>query len=203
MKKLVEGVGINDANYEVCPRINGKVKWCPFYVTWVGMLKRVYSKKYHLKRPTYLGSTMCKEWLKFSSFKAWMEKQDWKGNALDKDIIVRGNKEYSPDYCMFVSLEINNILATNSSNRGSWPLGVCWHKSGKKFMSQCKINGKQTYLGMFSTPEEAHFHWQKFKILSIQSACNSTLNNILIECLSKAANKIQNDADKSIETTFF
>lgn len=28
-KKFVYGWGINDANYVVCPRIDGKIVWCP------------------------------------------------------------------------------------------------------------------------------------------------------------------------------
>ena len=76
--KLVSGVGINDADYEVQKYtvVSGKRKriWiCPYYITWTHMLQRCYSEKSQLKHPTYKGCTVCDEWLIFSNFKTWME----------------------------------------------------------------------------------------------------------------------------------
>lgn len=94
-KVLVCGVGINDATYSVY-RYKGsagsqKRIWaCPFYRTWGTMLGRCYSDKFHEQNPTYVGCTVCDEWLTFSKFKAWMETQDWKDKQLDKDILVPG-----------------------------------------------------------------------------------------------------------------
>ncbi len=34
--------------------------------------------------------------------------------------------------------------------------GVCWHKLGKKWMAQIKVDGRHIYLGLFETAEEAH-----------------------------------------------
>lgn len=72
MKKLVYGVGINDANYVVKPTINGKQQWCSFYQAWTGMLERCYSAKWQAKSPTYIGCMVCEEWHSFMSFRAWM-----------------------------------------------------------------------------------------------------------------------------------
>lgn len=51
--------------------------------------------------------------------------------------------------------------AQNGANRGN-PLnnasgykGVTWHKVGKRWQSQIKVNGKRKYIGLFKTKEEA------------------------------------------------
>ena len=93
-KRLVFGVGINDSDYEVYKyeTINGKRKatWkCPYYERWVSMLRRCYSPRSLEKYPTYKGCTVCEEWLTFSTFKKWMENQEWEDRHLDKDFPCR------------------------------------------------------------------------------------------------------------------
>lgn len=120
--KLVCGVGINDADYVTQKwehhgyDANGKqiqtLVWkCPFYNAWVNMLSRAYSVKTLKRQPTYEGTTVCKEWHTFSVFRTWMEKQEWEGNQLDKDLLVQGNKEYNPETCCFLPQTINNFIA--------------------------------------------------------------------------------------------
>lgn len=60
-------------------------------------------------KPTYEGCTVCDEWLYFSNFKKWFDENYIEGFQLDKDIIIRGNKVYSPQTCCFVPKEINII----------------------------------------------------------------------------------------------
>ena len=176
-KKLVRGVGINDAGYVVRVREcteerypNGakksKLVWgCPYYGRWIDMLRRCYSKKFHEKKPTYLGCTVCKEWLTFSSFREWMITQDWKGKELDKDLLFEGNKMYSPETCVFVSREANVFVVTRGKSRGKYLIGCYWNKSKKKFQALCcnPFTKKQEYLGLFDTELEAHLAWKKRK----------------------------------------
>ena len=79
-KKLVYGIGINDADYAVTEwetiEVNGKRKkklvWgCPYYRTWKDMLRRCYSTKFQETNPTYIGCSVSDEWLTFSVFKSW------------------------------------------------------------------------------------------------------------------------------------
>lgn len=42
------------------------------------------------------------------------------------------------------------------SNNTSGYTGVSWHKATQKWSANIKLNGKQTYLGVYDTPEEAH-----------------------------------------------
>ena len=175
-KKLVYGVGLNDADYVVQKKetigyVDGKRKqklvWkCPFYRVWKDMLTRCYSDKYQEKRPTYIGCTVTEEWLTFSVFKDWMEKQNWKGNQLDKDILFEGNKVYSAETCVFVTGMVNSFTIDCGVARGEWLIGVCWSKAAEKFQSQCRnpFSKKVEHLGYFTCEQQAHEAWLKRKL---------------------------------------
>jgi len=175
--KLVHGVGVNDADYAVQPRgPDGKGRMCLYYQAWKDMLTRAYCQKYHAKRPTYVGVTVCEEWHSFMAFRAWMETQDWEGKHLDKDIIVPGNKVYSPATCAFVSLHINSLLTDSAASRGEWPIGVGRVKALNKFHARVRENGKQRHLGLFTTPEAAHLAWRKAKARVVRTAARECDN---------------------------
>ncbi len=167
-KNLVYGVGINDANYvvkkfEATGYVDGKKKqkqtWiCPYYQTWKHMLMRCYSSKYQESRPTYKGCTVSEEWLTFSTFKTWMEKQDFEGKQLDKDFLFEGNKVYSAESCVFVTGVVNSFANDQRAKRGEWQLGVGWDKRRGKFRSRCRnpFSKGEDYLGYFTCEQEAH-----------------------------------------------
>lgn len=175
-KKLIYGVGINDAGYAVMKReeagyVDGKRKrklvWaCPYYKTWKSMLERCYSTRAPEKYPTYRSCNVSKEWHTFSNFKAWMEKQDWEGKSLDKDLLIEGNKIYSADTCVFVTQMVNNFITDRRAARGKWLIGVSWDKGKNKFLSRCcnPFTGKTENLGRFTSEQEAHNAWRKRKL---------------------------------------
>lgn len=159
-RSLVCGVGVNDV--EEPTRINGKQ--CKIYKTWKDMLRRCYDEKSIKKCPTYAGCTVCEDWLLFSNFKAWMTQQDYQGKQLDKDILIEGNKVYSPDNCCFVSKQTNTFMLDSGKARGKYLIGSCFHKGGNKFASYCKYpSGKLIHLGLYRTELEAHLAWKKKK----------------------------------------
>lgn len=162
---LVYGIGLNDADYTVNPANNVKRECCPYYEKWKNMLERCYSKKYQLKNPSYIGCSVCSDWLVFSNFKKWMENQDWEGKSLDKDLLVNGNKIYSPETCVFVDERVNNFTTGCASNRGNWPIGVSFRKDFGKFQARCSndFTKKNEHLGFFSCPSEAHLAWKRRK----------------------------------------
>ena len=169
-RSKVCGVGTNDAEYKVSiyTYADGKQKliWeCPFYRTWVRMLDRCYSDKYHEKRPTYIGCNVCEDWHTFSNFRSWMEQQDWENKQLDKDLLKVGNKEYSPDNCVFVPKIVNSFLIDCGNSRGEYPIGVYLNKVVKKFQAQCSnpFTGKREHLGMYHCPDQAHLAWKRRK----------------------------------------
>ena len=164
--KLLHGVGVSDADYFVTKKENGKQVWrCPYHQTWKSMLMRAYSDKYKQKNPTYQDVTVCEEWHSFMRFRAWMEKQDWEGKELDKDILFEKNKIYSPNTCVFVDGVVNNFLNDQAAARGEWPIGVYWNEQKQKFISQCNnpFTKEKEYLGYFHCPNQAHRAWKKRK----------------------------------------
>ncbi len=170
--KYFYGVGINDADYAVRPKINGKVVPCPFYVAWTNMLSRCYNDGCHKNHPTYIGCTVDSEWLSFNSFKSWMIEQEWEGNALDKDLLIQGNKVYSSLTCIFVNEPINKLLNTRAAKRGLYPIGVKVHRTSGRYEAQCKAFGKFKHIGTYDSPEEAHQAYKKFKYKYIAEIAN-------------------------------
>ena len=164
-RKPIYGIGINDADYIVTYKNYATKKriTCPYYRRWFDMFRRCYSTKYHIKKPTYIDCTVCDEWLVFSKFKSWMIHQDWHVMELDKDLLFPGNKIYGPEFCIFISQELNTLLVDSAASRGQYPLGVNLHKITGKFVSQCSVNGERKHLGLFDSPELASLAYRRYK----------------------------------------
>ena len=172
-RKLVCGVGINDADYVVQQLVDGKHVVCVFYSTWKSMLRRCYSAKSQAIHTTYVGCSVCDEWLTFSNFKKWMGAQDFEGKELDKDIIVSGNKVYSPDACVFVTQSVNSLLTDHGAARGKYKQGVCWNKRDKIFTAQFMVRGKLKYLGRYDTEQEAYAAYVAAKSAHIREVADT------------------------------
>lgn len=67
MKSKVYGVGINDYTGRIW--IDGKT--INSYQVWINMLMRCYDYKFQNRNTTYIGTTVCDEWLYSSKFKKW------------------------------------------------------------------------------------------------------------------------------------
>lgn len=161
--KLVHGVGINDSTYLVTQMVEGRQVICPYYNRWKAMLERCYSNKSLLKYPTYIGCTVDISWKKFTTFRLWMEKQNWKGMHLDKDILIQGNKVYSEATCLFVSPAINGLLCCTTIHTGDYPTGVHLHKKNDTYRAMLNKSGTRVHLGLYNTPVEAHLAYIKAK----------------------------------------
>ena len=197
MSKLVFGVGVNDLDYrthvyEELPKNGGRrvqkpVFICKYYTAWTNMLRRCYSKKYLESYPTYIGTSVCSEWLSATAFKKWMEKQDWQGKCLDKDIIVPRSKLYSPETCAFVLQATNNFVTARDASRGDYPTGVTLYKPTGRYLARCgnPFSGKNENLGYFSTPEEAHEAWRKRKDDLAQRVAAKESDPRVVEALQK------------------
>lgn len=187
MRKLLYGVGVNDAWYNVTCTFNGKVEKCPYYERWQSMLSRCYSLHYLSRKPTYKGCSVIDEWKVFSNFRKWMEKQDWFGKHLDKDLLVVGNKVYSPSTCVFISLSLNNLLLDSKNSRGKYPQGVYWNKGNSKYMARCYNKGRQEFLGYFSCVKQAEIAYckKKSEVILTESACLPEDQSNLQEALAE------------------
>lgn len=134
---------------------DGIVRNNPAYSSWHRMLERCFSDKLKEKYPTYINVTCCDDWLNFSNFLKWYEKEAREDYELDKDILFKNNKLYSPETCCFIPSELNKILTRSDESRGKYPLGVHYHKRIDKFAATVRYNNVPISLGYFSTVEEA------------------------------------------------
>lgn len=133
------------------------------YSLWRSMILRAYGERYHKLRPTYRDVEVCNAWLNFQNFTEWFYSQkfsravDEVGNfyALDKDILVKGSKLYSPDTCSFVPRDVNALLVKRDKKRGDLPIGVRYNKTGKRFCVGLSYFGKSITLGIYDSLESA------------------------------------------------
>lgn len=170
---LVLGLGYNDFKYP--SKISGKTSM--EYSTWHGMIERC-TQKYWDKRPTYTDTTCSENFKSYSFFYEWRNSQvgfntvDENGKSwhLDKDILIKGNKIYSEDTCVFVPLVLNALFTKRHNQRGEYPIGVYWKKKNNQFCVQCADgSGAQQYLGLFSDYSEAFKVYKDFKEKRIKS----------------------------------
>lgn len=137
------------------------------YKRWIGMLKRCYSEKELYRCPTYTDCSVCEEWHLYSSFEKWYKDNYYEIEGeimeLDKDILLKGNKVYSPNMCVFIPHRINSLFTKSKKSRGNYPIGVNFHKKVNKYNSKLNILGSRIHLGYFDTPEEAFNAYKKAK----------------------------------------
>lgn len=135
------------------------------YLKWHDMINRCYNAKFHERQPQYKGCTVCEEWLNYSNFKVWYDKNKITGVSwdLDKDILFKGNKVYSPETCCFVPHAVNTLFLNGKKNRGDLPLGVHFDKSKGKYRAEMSFIGEQIKLGTFGTAESAFARYKEYK----------------------------------------
>ena len=169
VKATVYGVGLNDVDFRV--RVDSKPIWQ--YQLWKSMMGRCFDAKYKQRRPTYEDATCCDEWLYFANFLEWLNKEvEYKGKPegteLDKDIIVKGNQTYSPEFCSFVPTAVNKLLTDRSNDRGEFPVGFYFDKRAGKYKAQLRCFGKMKHLGLYTTVEDASFAYKTAKEAQIK-----------------------------------
>ena len=159
----VYGIGIVGTKYLIS---EGGVQ-TKEYMLWKSMLKRCYSDVYKKKRPTYKGCEVSNKFKSYEYFYEWCNKQVGFGNKdwqLDKDLLIKGNKVYSENSCVFIPVEINSLLVKRENMRGKYLIGVCWSKTANAFVSRVSRNkGIQEYLGSFNTELEAFNAYKEAK----------------------------------------
>ena len=132
-----------------------------------GYVKRCYSDVYKKKHPTYEDCKCSENFKSYEYFYEWCNNQIGFGNEgwhLDKDLLVKGNKIYSENTCVFIPQEINSVLIKCTATRGKHLIGVCWHDTNKAFVAQINKNkGNSKCLGYYSTELEAFNAYKQAK----------------------------------------
>lgn len=165
-RKLIYGVGLNDSDYQTQPNINGSQISCPIYTAWKCMLNRVYNENKARHNIVYNDVTVCSEWLVFSNFRKWFFKKHVDDYKLDKDLLIIGNKTYSPNTCIYVPTWLNCFVINCTSSRGKYKVGVYLNKRDKLFVAQCSnpTSKKRERLGSFKNEDDAYNAWLKRKL---------------------------------------
>lgn len=124
---------------------------------------------YQKRRPSYIGVTHdfkdAQDFIEWAQVQAGYHEHKW---HLDKDLLVRGNKTYNKDTCVFLPAELNSFLLQRSAARGDLPIGVTLNNCATKpFSAQIGRGSGQKgmdYIGCFSTPSGAFEAYREEKI---------------------------------------
>ena len=174
----VHGVGVSGTKYPI--RVNGILT--KEYNLWCGMLERCYSGIYKKKYPTYESCEVSDKFKSYEYFYEWCQNQTGfssEGWQLDKDLLIKGNKVYSENTCVFIPQEINKVLIKCTASRGEHLIGVHWCKKGSAFKAQIRKNkGKSEYLGSFNTEIEAFKAYKVAKEYFIKEQANKFKSQI-------------------------
>ncbi|WP_312286897.1 hypothetical protein [Terrisporobacter sp.] len=147
------------------------------YKIWLNLLKRCYDYRLYKKQPTYVNCIVCEEWLCYNTFYKWYKENYYEVEnervALDKDILCKGNKIYSPETCVFVPQSINNLFVKRDAARGEYPIGVSYDKRANIFVASCSNSNKEHIrLGSFDNPKDAFNEYKRFKEITIKKVAD-------------------------------
>lgn len=140
------------------------------YQAWHNILTRCFDNIYKEKYPTYQNAVCCEEWALYENFYEWLHEQEnfdkWLNNNgwnIDKDIIIKGNKVYSPETCCLVPNNINKLLTKNDAKRGHLPIGVTIDDG--QYCASCNnpFTKKTKFLGYYSSSKYAFLAYKKYK----------------------------------------
>lgn len=121
----------------------------------------------------YMDCVVCQEWMHdFQAFAEWATPRYIEGWELDKDILVKGNKTYSPSTCCFVPQHINSIFTNRKKNRGDCVIGVSYSKRYKLYATSVSEYCKGVYLGSYKDEISAFNTYKKEKERYIKEVAN-------------------------------
>lgn len=128
------------------------------YNIWSRMLQRCYAPETNPGFSTYVGCHTCVEWHDFQNFAKWYYNNPYYGLGydLDKDLIIKGNRMYSPYTCTLIPRELNKAISTTYCSNSGLPIGV--YQSGDRYIAFVRGYIEGDYLGTYSTAEEAKYY---------------------------------------------
>lgn len=137
---------------------------------------------FHKHQPTYVGVKVCDEWLDYQNFADWFDEQVRSGAYksgwhLDKDVLSpKGGKVYSPDTCIFLPKDLNNILICKPSCRGECVRGV--NRDGNKFTARISRGKLPLIIKSFDTELEAFNYYKLHKELHVKELVAEYQNSL-------------------------
>jgi hypothetical protein len=162
----------------------------PEYRKWKMMFYRCYDSKFKASAETYQGCEVGQAFHRFQNFAEWCNNQAGfkEGFQLDKDILVKGNKIYSPETCVFVPHEINSLLTKADKMRGDLPVGVSWHSRDQVFTVKINTANGAKHVGYFSNVSDAFEAYKVTKEKHIQRVAEKYVDVIDRRCYDALMN---------------
>ena len=137
------------------------------YAKWRAMLQRCTNPIADKSTESYVECEVCDKWMNFQNFAKWYYENEYPCNneplCVDKDILIHGNKIYSPDTCILVPQRINLLFIKEYARRGDLPIGVQKHTSDGKYASVLSTSTGVKYLGLFTDSNLAFATYKKEK----------------------------------------
>ena len=146
--KQIYGDGVNDYKYPSMK--DGKA--LKEYGLWKSMIQRC-TVGFQKRQPTYKGVGCTDNFKNYSFFYEWCHKQagflcKCTGSRywhLDKDLLVKGNKVYGEDTCVFLPPIINNAIVTQPTAKGCELQGVYWCTDTSYFKSVLRTKERNEF----------------------------------------------------------
>lgn len=176
---MIYNIGyIGEGPYKI--RINGKKTTS--YIVWEQIIRRCYSaKQQETTSKSYVDCEVCEEWHNYQNFAQWYEENYYEVPGqhmqVDKDILIKGNKVYSPDTCAIIPQYINTLFIRNNRKRGQYPIGVYYNKRAKKYEAMYKIDGKNKHIGYYTSVNDAFLTYKEYKEDHIKQIADEYFSN--------------------------
>lgn len=168
-------------------KMSEKGKYTRTGSVWTSMLNRCYNEKLHIKHPSYKKCHVSEEFHNFQNFGDWDNDNYYEIEGermhLDKDILIKHNKIYSPETCIYVPQTINGLFTKRDKGRGESYIGTSPLKNGKYQVNCCLLNpetgkSKNEYLGLYETQEKGFEIYKYYKERNIKQVADYYKNVI-------------------------
>ena len=151
------------------------------YAKWRAMLQRCINPMADKSTESYVECEVCDKWMNFQNFAKWYYENEYsccnETLCVDKDILIHGNKLYSPNTCILVPQRINLLFIKEYARRGDLPIGVQKHTNGG-YTSLLSTHEGKKYLGYFYDSTLAFATYKKEKEKYIKEVADSYKNII-------------------------
>lgn len=147
------------------------------YRVWNAIFQRCYNPTVQVKQPQYIGCTVDERWWNFQNFASWYCNSGYVNlnYDIDKDLLIRGNRVYSPDVCLMLPREINSAIANRFSDNGL-PNGVS--ATNGKYVARASFGGKARNFGTYETTLEASMAYNKARQQHLLNIAEKWRNHI-------------------------
>ena len=120
--------------------------------------------------------------------------------CLDKDILVKNNRIYSPETCLIVPYRINMLFVKRKGCRGKSPIGTSYDSKRELYgISRNYVVGKTHYLGRFANSVDAFDTYKTYKEKHIKNVADE-YKDLIPEKVYVAMYKYEVDINDQFKT---